>query len=125
MENITHNQIAQSLLVPPSPACEDFRSFGTQKRLMKPQEHDLKPRLWDAGAVLADAALWGGGRRSQTAQSQSSASADVVAVPGCAVQPLLSCVQTERSPAPLQEHPLHSCMSIQGACAFTSRAMCT
>lgn len=57
MENITHNQIPQFLLVPPSPACEDFRRFGTQKWLMKPQEHDLKHRLWDAGAMFADTAL--------------------------------------------------------------------
>lgn len=94
MENITHNQIAPSLLAPPSAACEDFRSFGSQKQLTKPQEHDLK--LWDAGAVLADAAPCGGGRRSQRAQSHisSSPTAAVVAVPGCALQPLLSCVQT-------------------------------
>lgn len=80
---------------------------------MKPQELDLKHSLWNAGAVLIDTALWGGGRRSQTAQNQSSPTADVVAVPGCALQPLLSSVQTEGSLAPVPEHPILLCMSIQ------------
>lgn len=61
MENITKDLVPQSSLVPPSPASspayESYRSSGAQNQLVKHQQHDLKHRLWDAEAVLADAAL--------------------------------------------------------------------
>lgn len=55
MENSAQDLISQSPLV--SLVFAGYRSSEAQKQLVKHQQHDLKCRLWDARAVLADAAL--------------------------------------------------------------------